>query len=445
MYGVTFPPLEIGHNWRQTDGLMIARNFYEVDSNILYPRVDLDGSNSGIVGCEFPILNYLVYLVSLPFGFHDWFGRLIVLIFSSLGAFYFHRLLKLVFNEAVAFNSTILLMASMWFSFSRKTMPDVFAASLCIMALYFAYRYLKEGGVYRLLLVLVLASLGAASKALAPSILTVLALPMLNASIPLSRKVWLSVASSIALGAFAWWYFVWVPHLQSIGFSAHFFTGMTYEEGLRSIMQFFLPVLDRLFLSPIKYTGFVALIASLFVVIRRKHWTPLLCFAIPASAFLLMFVKTGPYIATGDNYYVIALIPALAFMAGYGISLIDNRKLAIAALVIISVESMADQVYDFRIKPEYQAMQDLEALLDQYSTRDDLIAINCDRDYPTAMYMAHRRGWGVPANLVNPAVVDDLKSKGCKLILIIKEHYGDLDLPYPVVYDSRSFKLYSLK
>src|SRR4051812_45439006 len=69
MYGITYPPLEVGHNWRQTDGLLIARNFYERDANIFFPQTDLAGEKSGIVGCEFPLLNYLVYLVSIPFGF----------------------------------------------------------------------------------------------------------------------------------------------------------------------------------------------------------------------------------------------------------------------------------------------------------------------------------------------------------------------------------------
>lgn len=445
LYGITFPPLEIGHNWRQTDGLMIARNFYEVDANILYPRVDLDGDKSGIVGCEFPILNYLIYLLSLIFGFHDWFGRLIVLIFSSLGAFYFHRLLKLAFNENVAFNSTIILMASMWFSFSRKMIPDVFAASLCIIALYFAYRYLKEGGIHRILFVLILASLGGVSKILTPTILTVLALPMLDRSIPVSRKALLSLTSIMILGSVVWWYFVWVPYLQEIGFSEHFFMGLTFEEGFRRIMGMFFPVFERLFMSPIKYTGFAALLASIFIVVKRKHWIPLLCFLIPTSIFLMIFVKTGTSIANGDNYYVITLIPAIAFIVGYGISLIDNRKLAIAALVIISVESIADQLYDFRIKDEYMAMTTLEPLMDQHSQRSDLIAIKCEPHYPTVMYMTHRRGWGIPNDLVNPMVVDDLKARGCKLILIVKEQYGDENLPYPVVYDSEHFKLYSLK
>jgi hypothetical protein len=445
MYGITFPPIEISHNWRQTDGLMIARNFYEVDSNILYPRVDIAGDKSGIVGSEFPILNYLVYLLSLVFGFHDWFGRLIVLVFSSFGAFYFHRLLRSAFNETVAFNSTILLMASMWFSFSRKMIPDVFAASLCIMALYFAYRYLKEGGSYRLLFVLALATFGTMSKILTATILTALVVPMLDKTIPLSRKGMLSVVSTIVLGVVAWWYFIWVPYLNTIGFAGHFFMGLSFKDGLVRIIELPFPVFNKLFLSPIKYTGFAALMISFFFVVKRKHWISLLCFAVPAFSYLLIFVKTGSYIATGDNYYVLTLIPAMAFVIGYGLSLIDNRKIAVAALIIISVESIADQIYDFRIKAPFESLATLEPVMDRYSQREDLIAINCEPDYPTAMFMAHRRGWCMPYDLTNPVIVEDLKDRGCKLVLITKELYGDLELPYTVVYDSESFRVYRLK
>ena len=69
LYAITMPPLEFQHPWRQADGLMIARNFYETDSNIFYPRVDTAGDKTGITGSEFPILNYLIYLVSLVFSY----------------------------------------------------------------------------------------------------------------------------------------------------------------------------------------------------------------------------------------------------------------------------------------------------------------------------------------------------------------------------------------
>ena len=43
LYGITNPPLDAASTWRQTDVLMIARNFYEIDSNILFPRTDSAG------------------------------------------------------------------------------------------------------------------------------------------------------------------------------------------------------------------------------------------------------------------------------------------------------------------------------------------------------------------------------------------------------------------
>jgi hypothetical protein len=46
LYGITNAPLEIGHSWRQSLTNMVARNFLEVDSNILYPRIDMDGDKN---------------------------------------------------------------------------------------------------------------------------------------------------------------------------------------------------------------------------------------------------------------------------------------------------------------------------------------------------------------------------------------------------------------
>ena len=63
LIGITDPPLEIGHNWRQTTVTMVARNFLEVDNNIFLPRIDFAGEKTGISGMEFPFLKYLIYLI----------------------------------------------------------------------------------------------------------------------------------------------------------------------------------------------------------------------------------------------------------------------------------------------------------------------------------------------------------------------------------------------
>ncbi len=62
LIGVFNAPLDVAHSWRQITGNMVARNFLEIDANILYPRVDMAGDKSGITGTEFPLLNYIIYL-----------------------------------------------------------------------------------------------------------------------------------------------------------------------------------------------------------------------------------------------------------------------------------------------------------------------------------------------------------------------------------------------
>lgn len=60
LVGITNPPVDIAHSWRQITGNMVSRIFLEIDANIMYPRVDMAGEKSGITGTEFPLLNYLI-------------------------------------------------------------------------------------------------------------------------------------------------------------------------------------------------------------------------------------------------------------------------------------------------------------------------------------------------------------------------------------------------
>jgi hypothetical protein len=445
LYGITFPPLEVGHNWRQTDGLMIARNFYERDPNIFYPTVDLGGEKTGIVGCEFPLLNYSVYLVSLVFGYEHWYGRIIVLIFSSIGVFFFHRLIRKYFGESAAFNAAILLMVSFWFSYSRKNIPDVFAISICFIALHFAFEYFEKGKWRNLLLYFVLGLLGCLAKISAATILTVLLIPVLNKENLLSRKVALISFSIIILIAIYAWYFVWVPYLNEIyGLAGHFFMGTSFVDGWKQVVAHIDVISKRFYDTPMKYTGFAAFAAGLFLVIRKKHWIVLATFLLPFIGYLLIIIKTGSSII-GDTYYVITVVPCMAFIAGYGLSLIENKKIVTAVLIIVSIEGIAARMYDFRIRQPYKALADLEVIMDGVSNRNDLIAVNGPFDNPTGMYFAHRRGW----SLTNEFLADtnnlaEIKNKGCKYIVIVRKLYGDMNLALPKVHESEYFKIYAL-
>lgn len=445
MYGITFPPLEVGHNWRQTDGLMIARNFYEHSPDIFYPTTDMSREKTGIVGCEFPILNYFVYLASIAFGYTHWYGRLIVLLFSSLGVAFFYKLIKPFFGERAALNASILLMSSLWFSYSRKNIPDIFSASLCIISLYYAFQYLESGSIKHVLLFFILGVLGCSSKILSATILTVLLIPILNPIKSLKRKMVLSVFSLIILLAVVTWYFLWVPYLnQTFGLGDQFFMGMSFSEGMTAIWENGAMVLKRITIEPLKYSGLIVFIAAMVLIITKKNWIPLLVFLLPFTSYLILLIKTGASIIV-DNYYILVAIPSIAFIIGYGLTLMKNNKLAIALLIIISIESIANQFSDFRIRQPYKSLADLEIIMNKFSKSNDLIVINSEPNNPTAMYFAHRRGWGAPNDmLLDSSYLDDLRSKKCKYAVIVKQLYGDVNLNLPVTYDSEYFKVYAL-
>ena len=137
-----------------------------IDNNILYPRLDISGDKTGISGMEFPLLNYLIYLLSEVFGYQHWYGRLINLIFSSLGLWYFFMLVKKHFSPKTAFNASLILMFSIWFTYSRKIMPDTFSMSLILASIYYGTNYFHSNSksTLNLCLYFSLTTLGMLSK-----------------------------------------------------------------------------------------------------------------------------------------------------------------------------------------------------------------------------------------------------------------------------------------
>jgi 4-amino-4-deoxy-L-arabinose transferase-like glycosyltransferase len=68
--------------WRQGDEAAIARNFLELQNNILYPQTDYDGPPPNYVELELQIVPYAAAQLYRFFGVHEIFARLIVIAFS---------------------------------------------------------------------------------------------------------------------------------------------------------------------------------------------------------------------------------------------------------------------------------------------------------------------------------------------------------------------------
>ena len=257
LYGITDPPLEIAHNWRQVTGDMVARNMYEIDNNILYPRLDFGGEKTGITGTEFSVLNYLMYLLSLLFGFHDWFGRLINLIVSSIGVLYFYKLLRLKFDEKFSFYAGFLLLTSMWLIYSRKVMPDTFSTSLVIISLYHAFMYFKGSKIFHAVLYFIFVTLGILSKIPSAYLLIILVFPFIDKSVPTINKIWVFVFTLLMFIPVGFWYFYWVPYLVSHFGFAHYYMGTGIFQGFHEIVTNMSRTFEKFYFDAFKFIGFI--------------------------------------------------------------------------------------------------------------------------------------------------------------------------------------------
>jgi hypothetical protein len=427
---------------------MVARNFLEVDNNILYPRIDIAGEKSGITGMEFPIMNYTIYLTSLVFGYQHWYGRLINLIISSIGIFFFFKLIRKYFNEKIAFNAALVLLTTLWFSFSRKIMPDTFAMSFIIAGIYYGSNYLdqsiKKYRITGIILYTLLITIGILSKLPSAYLLIVFLIAIFSKEITLKRKLYFSFASILAISPSLIWYFYWVPFLvDSYGFW-HFFMGKNILEGMQEISDELVLTLQKFYDNALKYIGFGVFSYGLIQSIILKEKRILIVLSLSFVSFLVIIFKAGHTFPHHD-YYIIPFIPVMALVTGYGIYQIKNKNIAFILLLAIGIEGTLNQHSDFIIREKEKALLSLEKDLDEISNRNDLILINSD-EYPTPMYFAHRKGWvNSNQNILDEDYIKRLEKKGLKFIVILKRAFGsNIKIDHPLLIDTKNYSVYKL-
>ncbi|MGZ4054498.1 MAG: ArnT family glycosyltransferase [Bacteroidia bacterium] len=447
LYGITNPPLEISHNWRQVTGDMVARNFYEVDNNILYPRLDMAGEKTGISGTEFSVLNYLMYLLSLVFGFHDWFGRIINLFVSSLGVLYFYKLLKLKFDERFSFYAAFLLLTSMWLMFSRKVMPDTFSTSLVIISLFYAFSFVENRKRFHVLFYFLFATLGVLSKIPAIYLLVVLVFPLLDKNILLNQKVALVLFSLLMLVPVVWWYFYWVPYLTNHFGYPNYYMGTDFMSGLHEIVTNMSPTLEKFYFDTLKFIGFAAFLTGVYFSIVKKEKRIILISVLCSLTFRVFMLKAGRNFYH-HSYYITPFVPVMCLSAAYGILQINKQWIRAMILFAITIESIADQQHDFRIKESEKYKLSLESIADKVSAKNDLIVINGGFN-PQLIYFSHRKGWTISAEQTNSdsELVKEMVQNGCKFLFIDKHEtpvLSSVSIPITKIYDDQNFVVYSL-
>ncbi len=442
LYGITNPPIETGHSWRQSFTCMVARNFLEEDANIFYPRVDYSGEKDDVVAAEFPIFNYLIFLSAKLFGWQHWYGRLINLIITSIGIFFFYKLVRRYFGETTAFYSGIILLSSIWFGFSRKIMPDTFSVALAITGLYYLSRYIDTNKIVNILLFVLFTAIGGLSKIPTTTLLSISALALFSRDVKLKPKIIIASAGALTVLIISTWYFYWQPYLLETYQNKLYFP-FPLMMGLQEVIRLWPQAIEKFYFDALhSFVAFFFFLTGIFFMIKKRSKYLIIIFCLTFLIFSFFIIKTG-FVFPTHSYYIIPFVPVMALIAGYGLSHLKLKKWAYLVLVVISTEAILNQQHDFRLNNEEIYKTQLESIADRLTEKTDKIAITGGLN-PQEIYFIHRKGW----SLFNKEILDgeritEIKKQGCKYLFVNKKTLSR-NLPYRKFYSDDYYVVYKL-
>ena len=442
LIGITSAPLEIAHSWRQVTGLMVARNFLEVDPTFWLPRVDETNGFTGIIGMEFPLLNYLHYLVSLVFDYQHWYGRLINLTVTSLGIYFFYKLVKDKLNFKTAYYATIFLLGSVWFMYARKMMPDTFSMSIGFIALYYGNEYLKKDAYRCLILFFTFLTLAFLSKISA--VMCIVGIPfLLNGSQSNKTRLHIILGTGISLITTYLWYFQWNPHLSET-YGNWYNSGTDMRTGIKELSQNIPETLKRIYFSSFhSYIAFVILVVSTIIIAYRKQFN-MIWFLLSACILFGLYMAKSGSIFYIHGYYIIPIVPVFAIIIGSFLASLKNNYIALSIVALFLIESIANQQHDLFIKDKEKYKLSLEKIVSKYTNQDDLIAINGNEN-PQELYLSHRKGSLIDnADLMNEHKINSLRLQGCKF-LVVNRHNFSGNLNHHKVFENRDYTIYKIE
>jgi len=445
LIGITNPPLDRAHVWRQVSTNMYARNFLEVDNNPFYGRVDMAGDLTGITAKEFPVFNYGIYLLSEIFGFQHWFGRLINLAVSSLGLWFFYLIILAYFNKRTAFASTIILAGSIWIVYSRMIIPDTFSTSLVIIGSFYGLRYFREGKWTDLIWYGLWAGLGVLSKIPSIYLLGLFILPFFHRETTWRVRALFLIPSACILIANALWYGYWVPHVVgTYGYTHH--SIKSFSLGLSEVLADPMSIAYRIYGTALySYVAFGFFVIGLIFMIREKQRLLLYLLAILGFLFALVIIKAGRTFMI-HSYYVVPFVPVMALITGFLIAKVKKQWLYTVILIVIVAESGANQMHHFWQDDWQQPKLELEEIADEFSSRNDLFIAPGDGS-PVLLYFSHRKGWAPTFDeVLDDKWLEDVIDRGAKFMIIDKKFCPEelQDFKYPVVYDDEYFRIFRL-
>lgn len=344
---LTAPPTG-GHAWRETDGLIVARNYCEEAAPFMQPRVSNRADSDGVTGLEFPVLNWISGGVGCRTGDYATPWRVLSLLFTLSGAaavFFFAR--RRWGQPTAAWCLLVFATSPLVPYFGRSTQPDAVAMGLAGLALLIPSSPSGERRSVAAVLAPLLISLAALIKL--PAIVYLLPVFVLGWSAARSRALLLLTTALSLLPPFLWYRYARALELTN---------GLTNFGVTRSPSQllgeWLMPEFWRLDFTqhPLDVWVFplvtVVVLLVALVRVRARQFSRLL---VLLGATVLAYLFLCGYSGAHHDYYGLILVPLFALGGGRALAVavewLGNRrgKLVPAAVVTFALAAMGYQVF----------------------------------------------------------------------------------------------------
>ena len=271
---------------------------------------------------------------------------------------------------------------------------------------------------------------------------SILILPILNKKNSWLPKISIVVTSLAVLSIGYWWYFVWDEYLFRTWWYQLFFP-RTLKEGLQESRPYWDKSIEQFYFSAFQsFLAFSAFIFGVFVSFKNRLKIPLLILGVTFPVFLAFALKTGS-VFPFHNYYIIPFVPVMALIAGICLSYIPS-KIYLPLLVLITVESIANQHHDFFIKDSEKFKLSLEKEINTYVPLKEKIAL-AGNTGPQYLYFAHRKGWGLSQEqTLDTSYMKFLINRNYTYLVVIKREFSTLP-NYPLLVETKNLFIYKLK
>ena len=264
-----------------------------------------------------------------------------------------------------------------------------------------------------------------------------------------SKKIYLSICLTTAMIPVVWWYFYWVPYLVHQFNYWHYYMGTSITSGVKEIGQNLPDTAEKVYFDALKYSGFALFLFGVFKLIitsKINKSSNLLSMVLLVSiaVFALFMAKAGRNFWV-HSYYILPFVPVMSLVAGYGLSSIKWKSISVLLLVVISIEGIANQQHDFRIKEKEWVKLNYENWANSISKPVDLFIVN-GGDNPKDLYFLHRKGWTVDNEKLNITVfLDSLTQCGARFLLINKSYENQPKIEKPIAFQNESIVIFQLK